>query len=510
MHTRSKEQRVFRALTAWRDAIAKEHGVPAYLVLPNTTIHAIAQALPRTPEELLGVKGIKEAKLREFGAAILDIVNGESTGDEARKSPRMDATTVDPRAVPVSWYLNALNQALAMTGETSVYGEVGKVEERGNAVYFTLKDEEDGSTLSVFMWKSAYALSGVALKEGMLIIATGTAEIYKPIGRLSFRAEAVELVGEGALKAAYEKLKRELAQEGLFAPERKRPLPELPTRIGLVTSKTGAVIHDFLNNLGKYGISVSFVDSRVEGVMAVKDILDALATLRTRNINALVVIRGGGSLESLQAFNNEHVVRAIATYPVPVICAIGHHEDVPLAQLAADVAPSTPTACATVINERWETMISEMRWRGQNVLLSYQRALADAREYLHESNQRAYDTLRALLEKVSQAEGVLHDLFRHLEAAILRTQTDIENVHRSLGRSLKNMIYAAKKDIAILSEVIRRSDPRKLLASGYAFAVKDGKILRSVLGVREGDAFQVHVSDGRIDSIVTHTHPNST
>jgi exodeoxyribonuclease VII large subunit len=493
------------ALLAWRDKTAKRRGVPDYLVLPNATINAIAQALPTTPEELLAVKGIKQAKLREFGNAILDIVNGT---DET--SDKKDDSIQEPTdAVSVSRYLNALNSALAMTGEARVIGEVGGVKEQGSAIYFTLKDQGDGSAISVFMWRNAYALSGLSLEEGMVIIATGTAEIYKPTGRLSLRAETVELVGEGALKAAYEKLKKQLEKEGLFAPERKRPLPQLPTRIGLVTSKTGAVIHDFLNNLGKYGIRISFVDSRVEGVLAVKDILDAIATLQSEKIDILVIVRGGGSLESLQAFNNEHVVRAIAKFPVPVICAIGHHEDVPLAQLAADVAPSTPTACAIAVNEGWEEAIAEIGRIGQSALIGAQTRIMQAQHELRNLENSITTALRTLLDAVSGAEYLVVASLERYAFSLSRSRERLYTSGPAIARYFETAMRSSKRNLLALINTVSTNDPRRLLASGYALAFRNGKLLRSVVALQEGDAFQVRVSDGKIDSLITRIERNA-
>ena len=167
-------------------------------------------------------------------------------------------------------------------------------------------------------------------------------------------------MGEGALKKAYDKLKQKLEKEGLFSSEKKKPIPEFPQRIGLITSETGAVIHDFLNNLGKYGYQISFVNSRVEGQIAVQGLLLAITYFSGKEIDVLVIIRGGGSLESLQAFNNEALVRKIADFKIPVICGIGHDKDVSLASLAADKAVSTPTAVTALLNRAWEKAIHDV------------------------------------------------------------------------------------------------------------------------------------------------------
>jgi len=184
----------------------------------------------------------------------------------------------------------------------------------------------------------------------MEVIVEGMPNIYVPNGRFNFSVNTIELVGEGALKLAYDKLKKKLTAEGLLAVERKKTIPELPEKIGLITSETGAVIHDFLTNIGKYGFKIKFFNSRVEGQLAIKDLLKAIEYFKNQDIDVLVIIRGGGSFESLQAFNNEVLVRKIAEFEKPVICGIGHDKDIPLSALAADLLVSTPTAVTTVLN----------------------------------------------------------------------------------------------------------------------------------------------------------------
>ena len=196
-------------------------------------------------------------------------------------------------------------------------------------------------------------ISASQLEAGMRIVVLGSANIYAPRGDLSFKVKAMELTGEGVLKKRYEELKKKLTAEGVFAEERKRAVPEYPERIGIVTSRNGAVIHDILNNLGRFGFKVSLVDARVEGPEAVESLLGAIKKLRKVPLDVLIVARGGGSMEALQAFDNEKLVRALVDFPVPVIAAIGHHQDVPLAALAADVHVSTPTAAANLLNRSW-------------------------------------------------------------------------------------------------------------------------------------------------------------
>jgi len=254
----------------------------------------------------------------------------------------------------VSEFVSFLNEDLKWM-KTKIVGEVGEAKAGPTGhMYFTLKDERDGAMLNCIMWASKYRMFGVTLEPGKKIVAFGCPSVYAPAGKLSFIADTIELAGEGDLKKQYDELKKKLEKEGIFDPANKRSIPQYPHKIGVITSKGGAVIHDFVNNIGKFGFDIKMIDSRVEGQGAVEDLLASIKTLRKKDIDVLVIIRGGGSMESLMCFNNEMLVREIVGFPVPVIAGIGHDKDVPLCAMAADVMVSTPTAAANLLNESWE------------------------------------------------------------------------------------------------------------------------------------------------------------
>jgi len=341
-------------LKSWRAAVAKKEGVELYRVLPNKTIEAIAELEPKTKNDLLSIKGIKEKKFEKYGAEILSLV---SNGQETEEIMLETNSSGEIKIYTVSRYLDVLNFQLKQI-PARVKGEISSLDIRNNYLFFSIKDAKNESVLVCFMWKKRYDLCGIAIEEGMEIIVEGFPEVYKPSGKFSFKTATVELVGEGVLKKAYDALKKQLEKEGLFLPERKKRIPEFPRNIGLITSETGAVIHDFLNNLGKHGYHIQFVDSRVEGQIAVRSLISALDYFENKDVDVVVIIRGGGSLESLQAFNNEVLVRRVADFKVPVICGIGHDKDVPLASLAADKLVSTPTAATNILDETWDKALN--------------------------------------------------------------------------------------------------------------------------------------------------------
>ncbi len=372
----------------------------------------------------------------------------------------------------VAEYIEVLN-TFFKAQEARIAGEISECKRAASGhVYFTVKDKASAAVLDAIIWARNYQLCGVALEVGMEVILTGHPNVYAPSGRLSFVADTVELVGEGALKKAYDELRRKLEAEGLFAPERKRALPEYVQRVGVITSLKGAVIHDFENNLGKFGFIVNVIDARVEGAQAAKPLLAAIRQMRGHTaaggapadeaIEVLVIIRGGGSLESLQAFNNEALVRATIDFPVPVIAGIGHDQDVPLMALAADHMVSTPTAAAHLLGRSW---------------------------------QEAHAKIRAVAGLLGRFPMELQSVRNALDS---RWSIFVTMFARSLE--------SAKATLALGAQAVKHNDPARQLALGYSIARRNGKVVRSTAGIVPGDALDITVADGAIGAVVKEIH----
>jgi len=194
----------------------------------------------------------------------------------------------------VSEYIEFLNIGLKKFGAAKITGEVSSVKMGPTGhVYFAVKDKSGNALVNCIIWRNNYNLCGVKIEIGQELIMNGCPDIYAPRGTLSFKANTIELKGEGALKKAYDELKNKLTEEGLFKEEKKRAIPNFPEKIGVITSKQGAVIHDFLNNLGKYGFKTKMIDARVEGQEAVKEILNAIKSFENKDIEVLAIMRGG-------------------------------------------------------------------------------------------------------------------------------------------------------------------------------------------------------------------------
>jgi len=499
----------WRAERAERDSVAE-----LFRVLPSATLDAIAMAQPTTMEELTQVKGIKDAKAGKYGDEILAVIRGVAPSAlmPAMPVPQQEGEIQDtdaPMTYSVSVYLDILNRAVS-SYEARIVGETLEVKTQGGYTYLSLLDPINRSVLRVMVPRMVLDFAGIELIDGIEIAVTGRADIYKPRGSLSFRADVVELVGEGALKKQYDLLKKKLSAEGLFDEARKRPVPEYPVRIGLLTSKTGAVIHDFQSNLGSFGYKLRFKDIRVEGAQAIPDILAGLERMKKESLDVLVLIRGGGSMESLQAFNHEQVVRAIATFPVPVVCAIGHDKDVPLAQLAADIAPSTPTACTEVLNRSWREAIHAVGAWKTDIVGIYQDTLRSEGDRVRRYGDTLQSALSRIIGRFAESSERLSGALLLIGRALTRGREGLRGFQSTLlvgyGESLKRFERAITEE----NKILLINNPTRQLKLGFSILSRGGSIVRSAKDLPLGTDFEATLSDGTLMATSKGKRPTTT
>lgn len=405
----------------------------------------------------------------------------------------------------VSEYLDALNRSLK-TVRARIVGEVSGIQEYPGRsyLYFSVKDKKDGSTAKCFMWKQDYKMSGIAIEEGMEIIITAYPNVYKPNGGMTLQVEEIELVGEGALKIAYEKLKAQFEREGLFDEARKKTLPVLPHRIGIITSKSGAVINDFLSNIGKYGFEIIFVDSKVEGEGAVRELLGALKTLEKQEVDIVVLMRGGGSLESFQAFNNESVARCVAGFPVPVLTGIGHDKDISLVSLVSDKNVSTPTAVANLLNAGWKESIHEVALAEEKIIGRFEKIVHEQWFEVENAERIIEEYFHMVFEKFRMYQESLFRSFDHIGTHIVRMKDSIIEYERRILREFTDGIEKKKEMLVSFEKLLTGLNPERQLRLGWSITKnKKGIVVRSVDQVKRGEELEIAVSDG-----IIHTKAN--
>ncbi|HEY5729497.1 MAG TPA: exodeoxyribonuclease VII large subunit, partial [Anaerolineales bacterium] len=252
----------------------------------------------------------------------------------------------------LTFHIRKLLEEDEMLQDVWVQGEISNLSRPASGhMYFTLKDEN--ASLKCVMWKTSVARLNLSLRDGMEVEVHGKVGVYEPQGQYQLYADQVRPVGEGALYKEFLRLKSMLEAEGLFDPERKRPIPEFPKRIGIVTSATGAALRDMLNTLRRRLplVEVILAPSPVQGTDAPPAIVKAIQLLDLQSPDVIILARGGGSIEDLWAFNDERVVRAVAASDVPVISGVGHETDFTLCDFAADLRAPTPTAAAELATQ---------------------------------------------------------------------------------------------------------------------------------------------------------------
>ena len=377
---------------------------------------------------------------------------------------KVEATEVDGRKV---YSVRAFNSGVATwlnrLPTLWIEGEVTELrrQQRWASVFFTLKDPEDGACLPVQMPRGQFDALELNLQEGERVHVFGRAELYEQRGELRLKALTVERFGLGAHLAALERLKRQLAAEGLFAAERKRPLPRFPRLIGLVTGNDAAAKRDVLTHIVQRfpPANVLVAETYVQGPRAPASIATAIADLCRRGVDVIVLARGGGSFEDLLPFSDERVVRAVAGCAVPIVSAVGHEQDTPLCDLAADVRASTPTAAARVVVPD----LAELRDR-----------LAKTRDGLHRGALRAF-------ERHAQRLAAAHErLGRAPLLALERRRARLDTVHARLGAL----------------------SPLATLERGYAIVHRGDELVRAAAQVESGDAIDVRVADGTFGATV--------
>lgn len=499
---------LLQALVLWRKDRAQREGVDLFRVLSNRSLEEIARKLPQTKEELIQIPGIKQKKFAQYGRDIIKMVQDAHTKDIFQEGNVSEEEETEENREEKNLHVESVGEFIDRTNrtlgslESRVRGEISSIQWRTSCVYFTLKDTKEEASLSCFMWATDVSMCGVSLQEGMEIIASGFPEVYKPIGKMTFRIAVVEPVGEGALKMAYEALKKKFEIEGLFEEQRKKELPFLPTRIGIITSRDGAVIHDFLNNIGKHGFHFEFCNSRVEGQMAVKDLIASLKTLRHRNLDALVIMRGGGSAESLQAFNNEALIREALKVPFPIISAIGHHQDVPLLSLVADRMVSTPTAAALALNTSWEESKMLLIQREHRLFLIFGEKIISLGREIDKQHRYFRDKMDSIFNRFGAIRTMIDRCALFVEKNITQKKQFLEETKNTLFLHFRSVCSTKENAINRCVQLLEAYDPKRQLKLGYAFVKKEGgSFVRSVGDVGRDDKIEIIVYDGTISAV---------
>ena len=438
-----------------------------------------------------------------------------------------------------------------------VTGEVTNLRAQASGhIYFTLKDA--GAQLSCVLFRGEAVMNRSVLQDGQKVLLQGEVTVYEARGQYQLIVRAVELQGVGALQIAFEKLKRKLAAEGLFAPERKRPLPPYPQRIGLVTSPTGAALRDVLHVVQRRnpGLEMILAPCRVQGEGAAAEIAAAIRLLNefsksvkplnratvesedgstvqrfsdSTNLDLILVTRGGGSLEDLWAFNEEIVARAIFESAVPVVSAVGHEIDFTISDFVADVRAATPSAAAEIVTEGvfasrefvagvTDLLQRRARRRLEQAMEEVDRVQArlarlHPRRRFNEALQRLDDVRAGLLRVVKQAAKDRRVAWHHLTERLVRVrpaqllqprQKLLATCRRRLCELARGQLRDGKSRFAAAAARLHLLGPEQVLARGYSITrdAASGAVIRRARDVKAGQPLRTRVREGEISSRV--------
>jgi len=347
--------------------------------------------------------------------------------------------------------------------------------------YFTLKDES--ASIRTVMFRSRAERVRFEPANGMQVLIRGNVRLYDRDGNIQIYAEEMQPAGLGELYLAFEQLKARLAAEGLFAEERKKKIPLLPRRVGIVTSTSGAALRDILQIIKRRHPRMSWViaPAAVQGETAPKEIAEGIRRLNEYGgIDVLIVGRGGGSLEELWAFNTEEVARAIATSRIPVISAVGHETDVTIADYVADLRASTPSAAAELAVPRFEDLQERLNYLEKR---------------LQGSMRVQLQGKRRLLEKLA-GQAPLRDPFWR----VLRSRQEMDELATRLTNNMTRFMSDKNGILKLLTAKLDLLSPLNILGRGYSLTFdQNGRVLRTAAGVRPGERVQIRLAHGRLD-----------
>lgn len=384
--------------------------------------------------------------------------------------------------------------------------------------YFSLKDSK--SQISAVMFRGHNARLKFKPVDGLEVIVRGRVSVYEPRGSYQIVCEMMEPVGAGALQKAFEQLKEKLKKEGLFDQARKRPLPALPRHIAIVTSPTGAAIRDMLNVLSRRNraVQVTLVPTVVQGEGCAAQIVEAIrkATM-LKDVDVIIVGRGGGSIEDLWGFNDESLARAIAASPVPVISAVGHEIDFTIADFVADLRAPTPSAAAELVVQNTSDLVQRLqalekmihfamakflRQEGQKLetlthrLVDPQRRLQDLILRNDELQSRLQQATMGLMERKRLELKLARESLKTPAQIIDKKRASIEMINEKMKSRLQAMVELRKQKLTRFMALLDSLSPLKVVERGYSVVMKDSVLVKSTEQLKKGDEVSVRLMRG--------------
>ncbi len=503
-------------------------------------------------------RGTQHGLFADLDATKIDSMPKHSSSNSAKSSAETKSSTsaksTDTAPMRVSQVAEIIETALAqyIPKRVNVIGEISNLSKR-NHWYFSLKD--DRAILKCVAWASKARLFQFDAQDGQEVVASGNIQFYGPQGQMQLYVDRLQPVGIGKLEMQFRELCHELRREGYFDVARKKPLPIFPKRICIITSESGAAIQDVLNTMKQRcpAVEIACFDVRVQGDCAAGEISDALEYIRKHHkklgVDAILLTRGGGSIEDLKAFNERIVADALLDYPIPTVAAIGHETDTTIAELVADVRCATPTQAAMLLapdrNElrvqvnhvyrQLQMHMTHVCERNQQLLHTYSNQLGDPQMIVSRLQQKMKYTLQQLnhatQQRVNRAHGKLrlleirlnklrpHQIIARRERMVViaayrlhhalcdRFQQDhvqVETADDTLAEAIQNRLTHEADAIKSVGSLLQSVNPKRVLARGFTITrnADTGHMVKKVCDVSQGTKLETQLTDGTIKSNV--------
>ncbi len=402
---------------------------------------------------------------------------------------------------------NNLPSRLTITGEITNWSIA-----RSGHAYFDLKDEN--ALLPSVCWRSSFGKIKFEPENGLAVIAKGHIEVYSPQGKYQFYADSMQPAGIGALQLAFEQMVKRLQTQGLFDDAHKKPLPQYPQRIGILTSESGAAVHDIQDSIhNRWPPAELFLyPVPVQGEGAADKIAAAIRDVNRRNrqlkLDVLIVGRGGGSLEDLWAFNEEVLARAIFDSKIPIISAVGHEIDTTIADLIADARASTPTKAGVVVVPDMQEVLDNIANLGERLKSQIKFLVHSAQQQSDELCIRLHSSVKHLLADTRNRLYAIAEQIRQIEPhrLLARKTLDLNNLHNQAKAALKAIINNRKMQLTAQTNRLAALNPKSILQRGYSITInkKTGLLVKRLKDVQIGELLNTELADENfIESKVT-------
>ncbi len=489
-----------------RQEIAEREGKQLFMVFHNSTLEETVAARPKNVDELKEIKGWGQKRIKKYGREIINLINSEPEKNSPTTSAKINPQEIiGEKIFEVGEFIEFVSGILGGLGEIKVKGEISEIDYRNGNCYATLKDSSgNDSSVRCLIWRWDVEYVSHFLEVGLEVVVSGVPNLYKK-GNFSLIVKSVNPVGAGAIKKALEALKKKLEAKGYFDLSRKKSLPRFVKKIGLVTSESGEAINDFLKNVGHRGFNINFFDVFVEGSQAENSVVRALKwlNLNLSDLDVIVLIRGGGSAESLQAFNSEKIAEAVFMSRIPVITGVGHEGDETIVDFVSDERCSTPTAVALLINRLMDNLEKELAEKSFDLSLSFEKNLEIKNRKIQKNGFSLFTVLQKVFERWFRVESSFSRAAVFIEKKIQIQTIKLKNINQNFVRAAAEKINEDSHSLSKNELSLTPLNPQAVLGRGYSLVKgPQGFIVKDSASLKTGDTITAVFHSGSVVSSV--------